>query len=211
MEEAIVFRPVFMERPWGGRRLADRFGKELPPGLPIGESWEIVDRPEVASVVREGRYAGLDLGELWRHHRALFGARCAHAPDERFPVLVKLLDARDVLSVQVHPPAAQAPLLGGEPKSETWLVVEADPDAHLFAGFRDGTTRAAFEATLRDGGDVSAFLHRIPVVAGDAIHVPSGRIHAIGAGCLILEVQQNSDTTFRVFDWNRPGLDGLPR
>lgn len=211
MEEAIVFRPLFMERPWGGRRLAERFGKALPPEAPIGESWELVDRPDAASVVTEGPLAGTTLGDLWRHRRGLFGARAARAPEERFPLLVKLLDAHEVLSVQVHPPAAHAARLGGEPKSETWLVLDATPDAHIFAGFRAGTTREAFEAALAAGEDISRFLHRIDVRPGDAIHIPSGRIHALGPGCLILEVQQNSDTTYRVFDWNRPGLDGCLR
>jgi mannose-6-phosphate isomerase len=208
----IAFTPLFMERVWGGRQLAERYDKPLPPEVPIGESWELVDRPEAQSVVAAGPHEGRTLHELWASdlRAAIFGARAA-AFGERFPILVKLLDARDTLSVQVHPPEHLAVELGGEPKNELWYLVEAEPGAHLFVGLRDSITREAFSAALEAGEDVSAMLHRVDVTAGDAIFIPSGRVHAIGGGCLILEIQQNSDTTYRVFDFNRPGLDGAPR
>jgi mannose-6-phosphate isomerase len=193
----LSFEPLYMERVWGGRRLAEQFGRTLPDGALIGESWEIVDRPEAQSVVEGG---GPTLGELWRSERRaeLFGRR---ARGERFPLLIKLLDCSDTLSVQVHPPAAVAAALGGEPKSEMWVVLEG---GQLFAGLRAGVSRADFEAALGGGADVSPLLHRIDTTAGDVMFLPSGRVHAIGAGNMIAEIQQNSDTTYRVFDWGRP-------
>jgi mannose-6-phosphate isomerase len=140
----------------------------------------------------------------------MFGSRSS-AFGERFPILIKLLDAQDTLSVQVHPPTTLADELGGEPKNELWYLTATAPGAHLFVGLRRGVTRETFSAALKAGEDVSAMLHRIAVEPGDAIFIPSGRVHAIGAGCLIMEIQQNSDTTYRVFDFNRPGLDGAPR
>jgi mannose-6-phosphate isomerase len=206
----LAFTPLFMERVWGGRQLAERYGKPLPDAVPIGESWELVDRPEAQSVVAGGPHTGRTLHELWASEdtrAAIFGGRAA-ALGDRFPILIKLLDARDTLSVQVHPPEHLAVELGGEPKNELWYLAEAEPGAHLFVGLREGVTAASFSAALEAGEDVSAMLHRVDVTAGDAIFIPSGRVHAIGGGCLILEIQQNSDTTYRVFDFNRPGLDG---
>ena len=140
--------------------------------------------------------------------RRCFGHRLPDA--ERFPLLFKLLDAQDKLSVQVHPPAAVAARLGGEPKTEMWYFLGTTPDSDLYAGLKRGVTRAAFEHALV-GGHVADLLHRRPSHAGEAFFIPTGRVHAIGAGNLIFEVQQNSDTTYRVFDWNRTGLDGQPR
>jgi mannose-6-phosphate isomerase len=128
----------------------------------------------------------------------------------RFPFLSKLLDARQKLSLQVHPPADKARQLGGEPKTEMWYIAQAEPGAELFVGLRRGVTRAEFEERLKSG-TVSDCFHRVPVRAGDAMFLPSGRVHAIGEGLVIFEIQQNSDTTYRVFDWNRAGLDGKPR
>ena len=205
----LTFRPLFMERVWGGHRLAEMPAKDAPSGPPIGESWELVDRADAQSVVARGPFIGTTLHELWTvFRRDIFGAR---VPDSaRFPLLAKILDARETLSVQVHPPAKIAAELKGEPKTEMWYLLDAAKDAKIFAGFRRGTTRADFEQALADG-KVADLLHRVPVRAGDAMFIPSGRCHAIGAGCLIVEIQQNSDTTYRVFDWNRTGLDGKPR
>lgn len=210
-KEPVTFDPVFMERVWGGRELATRFAKDLPGGNPIGESWEIVDRPEAVSIVRGGRFDGMTLHDLWTaHRREIFGPEYENSCAPRFPLLIKLLDARDRLSVQVHPPAGVAPGLGGEPKTEVWYFADCDPGAVIYAGLRGGVTRESFENALRTG-TVEDCLHTIPVEAGDSIFIPSGRIHAIGAGNVIIEIQQNSDTTYRVFDWNRTGLDGKPR
>jgi mannose-6-phosphate isomerase len=204
----LTFQPIYMERVWGGRRLAELPSRDVPPGKPIGESWELVDRVDAQSIVNQGPCAGMTLHELWTSHRLPVFGDVPDAP--RFPLLAKLLDASETLSVQVHPPAAIAEEMGGEPKSEMWYVLDATPRAELYAGFRNGVSREQFEAALQ-GGNVAELLHRIPVRSGDAIYIPSGRCHAIGAGCLIVEIQQNSDTTYRVFDWNRVGLDGRPR
>jgi mannose-6-phosphate isomerase len=206
----IIFEPLFMERVWGGRRLASLFAKKLPSGARIGEAWELADREEAQSVVHNGILRGKTLHDLWTDYREpVFGARHKES-GPRFPLLFKLLDAEDKLSVQVHPPAAVALKLKGEPKTEMWYVAFAEPDADIFAGLRAGTSRAEFESALADG-KVADHLHRLPTHAGDCIFIPSGRIHAIGTGNVIVEVQQNSDTTYRVFDWNRTGLDGKPR
>lgn len=205
----IVFEPLFMERVWGGRRLETLFGKRLPQSTRIGESWEIVDREEAQSVVHEGPLRGATLHELWTENReAIFGTGL---PDTaRFPLLCKILDAQERLSLQVHPPPGAAAQLGGEPKTEMWYVLDALLDSDLYAGLKAGATRESFEQALREGR-VAEQIHHLPVKKGDAIFIPSGRIHAIGAGNLIVEIQQNSDTTYRVFDWNRIGVDGRPR
>ena len=209
MTPPLVFEPLFMERVWGGRRLETMLGKRLEPGVRIGESWEIVDREDAQSVVHEGLLRGLTLHELWMNQRAtIFGPGLADTP--RFPLLFKILDAQDRLSVQVHPPAAVAEKLHGEPKTEMWFILDALLDSDLYAGLKRGVTRAEFETALHEGS-VAEKIHSIPIKAGDAMFIPSGRIHAIGTGNLIVEVQQNSDTTYRVFDWNRLGLDGEPR
>lgn len=204
----LVFQPIFKDRVWGGRNLERLYGKKLPPGKPIGESWEITDRPEGVSVVAEGPLAGKDLRWLMENHREeLLGK---HDKSERFPLLIKLLDAEEKLSVQVHPPAASAKSLGGEPKTEMWYIADAKPGAELYAGLREGVTREEFENRIQNG-TVADCIHRVPVQSGDVMFLPSGRVHAIGAGLVIFEIQQNSDTTYRVFDWNRTGLDGKPR
>ena len=204
-----TFRPIFKERVWGGRKLESLYKKELPPGAVIGESWEISDRPGDASVIANGPLAGKDLRWLMEHHAAeLLGPAAAKA--DRFPLLVKILDAAEKLSLQVHPPAAKAAALGGEPKTEMWYIAEADRGAELFVGLKRGVTRKDFEQKTRDG-TVEECFHRVPVQASDVMFLPSGRVHALGAGCVIFEIQQNSDTTYRVHDWNRVGLDGKPR
>jgi len=209
MDQPLVFEPLFMERVWGGRRLETLLGKRLPPGVRIGESWELVDREEAQSVVHTGPLRGWILHDLWRQKRTeIFGPGLAETP--RFPLLCKILDAQERLSVQVHPPASVAASLRGEPKTEMWYLLDASLDSDLYAGLKPGVTRAGFEHALQ-AGHVAEQIHSFPIRAGDAMFIPSGRIHAIGAGNLIVEIQQNSDTTYRVFDWNRLGLDGKPR
>jgi mannose-6-phosphate isomerase len=205
---ALTFEPLFQERIWGGRRLADLYGKKLPPSVTIGESWEIVDRPEAQSIVRIGPLRGKTLQELWMQDRQwIFG----NVPDAtRFPLLVKILDAREKLSLQVHPPEKIAPKLDGEPKTEFWYVAAADPGAELFVGLRETITRDQFEEALRSG-TIAQCVHRIRVNTGDAMFLPAGRLHAVGPGNLLIEIQQNSDTTYRVFDWNRVDNQGQPR
>src|SRR4029450_7240246 len=196
----LTFQPIFIERMWGGRRLESEFHKKLPAQKRIGESWEIVDRSEAQSVVAGGPLGGRTLHELWTQKREeIFG----DVPDTpRFPLLIKILDAQEKLSLQVHPPENVASRLGGEPKSEFWYVAAANPDAELFLGFREPITRDKFEKRLRDG-TVIDHVHRIGRPRGHAVFLPAGRVHAIGAGNLLIEIQQNSDTTYRAFDWNR--------
>ncbi len=209
LSEPIVFEPLFMERVWGGRRLESLYGKRLPPGIRIGEAWEIVDRAEAQSVVHDGPLRGNTLHELWVNHRDhIFGAGLADTP--RFPLLCKLLDAQDRLSVQVHPPEAVAARFGGEPKTEMWYIVDSLLESDLYAGLKSGVTRESFEQAVQEG-QIAEQIHKLPVKKGDTLFMPNGRIHAIGAGNIVFEVQQNSDTTYRVFDWNRLGVNGLPR
>jgi mannose-6-phosphate isomerase len=196
----LAFEPIFIERMWGGRRLDSEFHKKLPPEKRIGESWEIADRSEEQSVVAGGPLRGKTLHELWTRRRQEIFGDVPETP--RFPLLIKILDAHEKLSLQVHPPGNVASRLGGEPKSEFWYVAAADPDAELFLGFRQAITRDSFEQRLREG-TVIDHVHRIAVQGGDAVFLPAGRVHAIGAGNLLIEIQQNSDTTYRAFDWNR--------
>ena len=205
----LTFEPIFKERVWGGRALERLYRKPLPPKVPIGESWEISDRPGDASVIANGPLAGKDLRWLMENHqRELLGD--AKSANGRFPLLIKILDAQEKLSLQVHPPAHKAAELHGEPKTEAWYIADAAPGAELFVGLKRGVTLAEFERKIRSG-DVAECFHRVPVKVGDTMFLPSGRVHAIGAGLVIFEIQQNSDTTYRVFDWNRVGLDGRPR
>ena len=204
----LMFEPRFKERVWGGRSLERLYAKKLPAAAPIGESWEIADRPGDESVIVNGPFAGNTLRWLMQQHGSDVLGDATAANGGRFPLLCKILDARERLSLQVHPPEHAAHL--GEPKTEMWYIAAADPGAELFAGLRSGVTRDAFERAVASGTVADCF-HRIAVQAGDAMFLPSGRVHAIGAGLVIFEIQQNSDTTFRVDDWNRVGLDGKPR
>jgi mannose-6-phosphate isomerase len=206
----LVFQPIFKERIWGGRELERLFNKKLPAAKPIGESWEISDRPGDESVVVNGSFAGKTLRSLMENYSLEILGRARPAAENRFPILCKILDAREKLSLQVHPPAAKAAELNGEPKTEMWFIADAGPRAELFVGLKRGVTRSEFEGKIA-GGTVAECFHRAPVHAGDAMFLPSGRVHAIGADLVIFEIQQNSDTTYRVFDWNRVGLDGKPR
>ena len=206
----IVFKPIFKDRIWGGRELERLYGKNLPAGQPIGESWEVSDRPGDASVLANGPLAGKNLRWLMENHAVDILGQARPAAAGRFPLLCKILDAREKLSLQVHPPAGKAAQLHGEPKTEMWFIAAAAPDACLYVGLKPGVTRAEFEQKIA-AGSVAECFHRLPVKAGDTMFLPSGRVHAIGDGLVIFEIQQNSDTTYRVFDWNRVGLDGKPR
>lgn len=197
-----------MERMWGGRRLESEFRKNLLPNTRIGESWEIVDRLEAQSVVANRPLKGKTLHELWTQNRHDIFGDVPETP--RFPLLIKLLDTQERLSLQVHPPEKIAARLGGEPKTEFWYVAAADPGAELFLGFRKLITREQFQRAL-DKGTVEDCVQKIRVKAGDAMFLPGGRLHAVGGGNLLVEIQQNSDTTYRVFDWNRVDATGKPR
>jgi mannose-6-phosphate isomerase len=209
MTPFLQFKPIYQERVWGGRGLENYLGRKLPASGPIGESWELVDRPEAQSVVVGGSWAGKSLRQLLQTHAAeIMGPAW---PQERpFPILVKWLDCRDRLSVQVHPPADIARRLGGEPKTENWYFGRSDAGAAVYAGLRAGVTPVSFEQAIT-AGTVDQCLDRLAVRDGDSLLIRSGTMHAIDAGNIILEIQQNSDTTYRVYDWGRLGLDGKPR
>jgi mannose-6-phosphate isomerase len=207
-ETVLLFEPIFQERIWGGRRLHDEFGKDLPAGCKIGESWELVDRPEAQSMVRTGRFRGSSLHDLWLNHQKEIFGELPDAP--RFPLLIKLLDARETLSLQVHPPARLAPQLNGETKTEFWYVAKADKDAKIYAGLREAVSSVEFARSVTEG-KVAEHIHEISVKEGDGMFLPAGRFHAIGAGNLLVEIQQNSDTTYRVYDWDRVDDTGKPR
>ena len=189
-----------MERVWGGRRLETLFGKKLPADKKIGESWEIVDRPEAQSVVRQGPWQGKTLHELWCDHRAeIFGETMPDAP--RFPIFAKLLDAEEKLSLQVHP-GATVPALGGESKTEMWYL-RRPRRARKFTPACGAASTGASSSRLCGMGTRPISCTGSRSKPATPVFVPSGRLHAIGAGNLLIEIQQNSDTTFRLFDWNR--------
>jgi len=209
MTSLLRFKPIYQERVWGGRGLESFLGRKLPGTTPIGESWELVDRPEAQSLVSEGPWAGRSLHELMTTHtEELMGP--AWPKNRPFPILVKWLDCRERLSLQVHPPASVAASLGGEPKTENWYIARAEPGAAVLAGVLPGVDVAKFRAALRDN-TAESLVHRLPTRAGDSLLIHSGVMHAIDGGNIILEIQQNSDTTYRVYDWGRVGLDGKPR
>ena len=204
------FEPIFRRYLWGGRRLTSLLGKDTGEGE-CAESWEIVDHGDDQSVVAAGLLAGKTLGELVREHPAeLLGE--AHADVRQFPLLLKFLDCNKDLSVQVHPNDAQAarldpPDLG---KTEAWVIMDAAPGAKVYAGLKRGFDRAALEREV-NRGTCALCLHSFEPQIGDCIFIPAGTVHAIGAGLLVAEIQQASDTTFRLFDWNRVDADGNPR
>ena len=205
MNNYLRFTPIYQERVWGGRALADFPGRTLPGEAPIGESWELVDREEADSVGVDG----VTLGHLRKTDpSSLMGPNWG--AERPFPILVKWLDCRERLSLQVHPPAEVAPELKGEPKTENWYIAKATPEAALLAGLKPGGDAVAFRNAL-ESGRLEELVCRLPSSDGDSLFVPSGRLHAIDGGNLILEIQQNSDTTYRVYDWGRVGLDGRPR
>ena len=209
MRELLRFQPLYQQRVWGGRALEATLGRTLPAGDPIGESWEIVDRAEAQSIVEGGSLNGQSLRSILTKHGAeIMGPKWPAG--KPFPILVKWLDCRERLSLQVHPPAAVAGELKGEPKTENWYIAQTVPGAELIVGLKRGVTREQFERAITDN-TLEQCVHHFRVAAGDSILVHSGQVHAIDAGNLILEIQENSDTTYRVYDWGRVGLDGQPR
>ena len=212
LTEPLRFERHILEKVWGGRSLERSLGIPLPPGMPVGETWEVVDRGEESSMVAVGELQGITLGQLMEIHGAELLGDAPVGREGRFPLLVKFIDAARNLSVQVHPDEAAAQELGGdvEAKTEAWYVVDVAPSGAIYAGLRPGITREEF-AAIADGPDVEQALLRWDVRPGDCMLVPGGTVHAIGAGVTILEVQQNSDTTYRLYDWGRLGLDGTPR
>jgi mannose-6-phosphate isomerase len=181
----------------------------LPGNQPIGETWELVDRADQSSVVAAGNLKGRTLSELVRERGDALLGRTRRTPEGRFPLIVKFLDASEPLSVQVHPPSGtRGPL--GEGKSEAWYFLDAQPDARIWLGLRDGVTHDH----LKRSGPRRELLDHVrehPARKGEAVFVPGGTVHALGGGITLLEVQENADTTHRFYDWDRMGLDGKPR
>lgn len=208
--DPLVFVPFFRPQVWGSRRLEQLLGKRLPPAGRYGESWEVSGHPLHVSRVAEGPFRGRGLDELWGR----FGAEWygpGPVPDH-FPWLLKILDCDQLLSVQVHPDDAAASRLapGESGKTEAWLVLYAEPDARIYSGLLPGMTRAQLQQHL-EAGTVGQCLHEFVPQAGDFLFVPAGTVHAAGGGLVMAEIQQTSDATFRLFDWNRLDPQGRPR
>ncbi|MFA6135331.1 MAG: type I phosphomannose isomerase catalytic subunit [Phycisphaerae bacterium] len=197
------FEAIYKERIWGGRNLQRLFGRDLPAGVRIGESWELSDIPEGASVVANGPNAGRSLTELVSSLGGKLLGRAAAMPDGRFPVLLKLLDAEDILSLQVHPDASAARAIGdgAAAKSECWYILESR-GGFIYKGLCPGVTAEQFRRAV-EANQAETVVRRMPVAAGDFHYLPAGVVHALGAGVVVAEVQTPSDTTYRVTDWGR--------
>lgn len=208
----LTFEAEVLTKVWGGDKLTRLFNKP-ESDEPKGESWEVSDVEGNESVVDRGPLAGQRLDELQREHgAALVGELIAARSPEKFPLLLKLIDADDDLSVQVHPDAEQAARLGGsaQSKNEAWLILQVDPGAKLVHGVTEGLDRQQFERLVAEE-KIEQCLRFVEVSAGDVVPVPPGTLHAIGKGVVLLELQESSDTTYRFWDWGRVGLDGKPR
>ncbi|MBS3734350.1 MAG: class I mannose-6-phosphate isomerase [Phycisphaerae bacterium] len=197
-----TFEPIYKDKIWGGRNLERLFGRDLPADTAIGESWELADLPQGTSRIAAGPEAGRTLTELTTElGEALLGGAASH--DGRFPLLLKLLDANDTLSLQVHPDADAVARIGGDAalKTECWYVLESR-SGFIYKGVRPGTTPADFRQAIARN-TVDQHVRRYDVVAGDFHYLPAGTVHALGAGVVVAEVQTPSDTTYRVTDWGR--------
>jgi len=208
----LVFKPILLEKPlWGGSRLASLLRKDAPPGAKIGESWEISDYPGVETCVLNGPLAGTSLRRLVEEHAPQIVGDEAILQDGRFPLLIKYIDAQETLSVQVHPDdgyARQHEHNFG--KKEAWYIIHVEHGAKLIRGVTPGTTRAKFAQAIKKG-ELDPCLHTVEPKPGDVIMIPWGVVHSIGAGIVLAEIQQTSDVTYRVYDWNRVYEDGTSR
>ena len=213
----LKFKPIYKQRIWGGQRLQEVFGKDIPAGEKIGESWEIADLPEDLSarrmadksVIANGELAGQTIGSaIEKYPKEIMGDKDFSGP---FPLLIKFLDAEDILSVQVHPDAQTCRRLGkGEPKTECWYIVSATDRAVIYKGLKKGVTKEKFAEAIKKG-NAAEMLVKVTVKEGECHFLPAGTAHSIGAGLLIAEIQTPSDTTYRVFDWNRVDASGKTR
>ncbi|NOU93058.1 class I mannose-6-phosphate isomerase [Paenibacillus sp. LMG 31456] len=206
----LLFQPEMKERVWGGRAL-EQFGLTLPEGH-IGEGWMIGDHPNGTTKVVNGELSGLGLDQIREQYGLdFFGSKGFSEKNGRFPLLIKLLDCQDDLSVQVHPNDHYDRLPQGElGKTEMWYILDAKPGAKIIYGLNDGVTREQLAEAIA-GNRILDCLQEITVEAGDSFYIPAGTVHALGAGVLVAEIQQNSDSTYRLYDYNRLGLDGKPR
>lgn len=203
------FRPIYKKRIWGGQKLRTFFGKDLPRAEKIGESWELADLPEDKSVISNGGLAGMTLDKaIKKYLKEITGDEKFKLP---FPLLIKFLDAEDILSVQVHPDAETCRRMGkGDPKTECWYIIDAIRGGFIYKGLKPGVTKEKFAAAI-GMGKVEDLLQKVPVNAGECHFLPSGTVHSIGPGLLIAEIQTPSDTTYRVYDFNRVDGRGNPR
>lgn len=211
LTEPLTFQPILVERPWGGRELEKTLQIPLPENTFIGELWAITDRREAQSIVAQGPLAGMTLHGLWSERRTeIFGSSHLANSASSFPILCKLLDASEDLSLQVHPKEKEALSFGGEAKTECWYFLKTASKSSCYAGLKKGVTRETFLQALEEGS-LEHVLHSFQVTQGESLFIPSGRLHAMGKGILAVEVEQNSDTTYRVFDWNRQDAHGRRR
>jgi mannose-6-phosphate isomerase len=202
----LLFKPVYKDYPWGGSRIPETYNRRVPEGI-YAESWEIADRDDGMSIVANGPLSGKTLrAVLEKSPREILGSSIEGA---RFPLLIKLIDAKQKLSVQVHPNSETAAEFGGEAKTEMWYVLGDNP-AQVYCGLKDGVTKERFIHAVEEGTSGET-MRPVPVSKDSAVFVRGGRVHAIDEGCLILEIQQNSNTTYRIYDWGRMGNDGKPR
>ena len=206
MSDLIKLKPIFHEKIWGGRQLETVFGYDIPDGT-IGECWAISAHPNGDCEIEEGTYAGHTLSWLWDNHRELFGG----IEGKEFPLLIKILDAKDDLSIQVHPNDAYAAEHenGSLGKTECWYVLDCDDDATIIVGQRAKDREEC--AQMIEEGRWGDLLNEVPIHKGDFFQIDSGTVHAIKTGTLILETQQSSDVTYRLYDYDRPGADGKLR
>ncbi len=206
MTDPLVFDSYYRPQIWGGRGLCTQLGRDLPDERPYGEAWDVSPQPLHVSRVLEGPQTGRDLNTVWK-------ILCGNvASPLGFPLLVKWLECHEFLSLQVHPDDQMAQSVLNEPfgKSEAWVVISAEPSARIFAGLKPGVTREVLIDHIRSG-QLAECLHSFVPAAGDCVSLPAGTVHAAGGGLIVAEIQQSSDATFRLYDWDRPGLDGRPR
>jgi mannose-6-phosphate isomerase len=196
------FEPIYQYRLWGGRRLSGLLCAPLPGDGPIGEAWLLSDRDDYQSLVANGPLKGQTIGELMEEFRGQLMGKLAPR-FRRFPLLLKFLDAHELLSVQVHPSDAHPELLppGETSKTEAWVVIEADKGSRIYAGLKPGTTADDLRHALTDGTIVDRLVNIVPK-PGEGVFIPAGTVHALGGGVVVFEIQQNSDVTFRLYDWN---------
>ena len=205
----LKFRPIYKQRIWGGQKLREIFNKDIPPFEKIGESWELADLPDDKSVITNGELAEQTLSSvIVKYPKEITGDENFSGP---FPLLIKFLDAEDILSVQVHPDPQTCQRSGkGEPKTECWYIISAAAGAVIYKGLKKDVSKERFAEAIKKGS-VAELLAKVPVEAGQCHFLPAGTAHTIGAGLLIAEIQMPSDTTYRVFDWNRVDETGKAR
>ena len=202
----MTFKPVYKDYPWGGSRIPETYNRNMPDGI-YAESWEISDHDDGMSIVANGELAGKTIRELLQENpQEIMGSS---VEGTKLPLLIKLIDSRQKLSVQVHPNDETAAQFGGEAKTEMWYLLGDNP-TQVYCGLNEGVTKESFLQAVEDGSSGET-MRAVPVKKDSAVFVRGGSVHAIDEGCLILEIQQNSNTTYRIYDWDRMGNDGKPR